>query len=146
MKPQNLEELIASIDREIAVARPRGGSPPASRRRRPNRRSTRCEIPARLEPAVAFAQAKGLLQMPVTGAVTHDFGAPDAYGSASRGISIATRSQAQVTAPSDGWVVYAGPFRSYGQLLIPEPRRRISCIARRNGYDRGGPWSVRADG
>ena len=23
-----------------------------------------------------------------------------------------------MTAPSDGWVVYAGPFRSYGQLLI----------------------------
>ena len=24
----------------------------------------------------------------------------------------------QVTAPADGWVVFAGPFRSYGQLLI----------------------------
>jgi septal ring factor EnvC (AmiA/AmiB activator) len=23
-----------------------------------------------------------------------------------------------VTSPCDGWVVYAGPFRSYGQLLI----------------------------
>ena len=23
-----------------------------------------------------------------------------------------------MTAPCDGWVVYAGPFRSYGQLLI----------------------------
>jgi septal ring factor EnvC (AmiA/AmiB activator) len=31
---------------------------------------------------------------------------------------IATRAAAQVTAPCDGWVVYAGPFRSYGQLLI----------------------------
>jgi septal ring factor EnvC (AmiA/AmiB activator) len=35
-----------------------------------------------------------------------------------RGISIATRARAQVTAPCDGWVVYSGPFRSYGQLLI----------------------------
>ncbi|MGZ5862391.1 MAG: murein hydrolase activator EnvC family protein, partial [Methyloceanibacter sp.] len=25
---------------------------------------------------------------------------------------------ARITAPADGWVVYAGPFRSYGQLLI----------------------------
>ena len=25
---------------------------------------------------------------------------------------------AEITAPCDGWVVYAGPFRSYGQLLI----------------------------
>jgi septal ring factor EnvC (AmiA/AmiB activator) len=24
----------------------------------------------------------------------------------------------QVTTPCDGWVVYSGPFRSYGQLLI----------------------------
>jgi len=28
------------------------------------------------------------------------------------------RPGAQVTTPCDGWVVYAGPFRSYGQLLI----------------------------
>ncbi len=25
---------------------------------------------------------------------------------------------AQVTSPCDGWIVYAGEFRSYGQLLI----------------------------
>jgi septal ring factor EnvC (AmiA/AmiB activator) len=31
---------------------------------------------------------------------------------------VATRASAQVTAPCDGWVVYSGPFRSYGQLLI----------------------------
>jgi septal ring factor EnvC (AmiA/AmiB activator) len=31
---------------------------------------------------------------------------------------MASRAGAQVTAPCDGWVVYAGPFRSYGQLLI----------------------------
>jgi septal ring factor EnvC (AmiA/AmiB activator) len=35
-----------------------------------------------------------------------------------KGISLATRAGAQVTTPCDGWVVYAGPFRSYGQLLI----------------------------
>ena len=33
-------------------------------------------------------------------------------------VSIATRPGAQVTTPCDGWVVYSGPFRSYGQLLI----------------------------
>ena len=31
---------------------------------------------------------------------------------------IETRFSAQVTSPCDGWVVYAGEFRSYGQLLI----------------------------
>jgi septal ring factor EnvC (AmiA/AmiB activator) len=33
-------------------------------------------------------------------------------------MAIATRAGARVTAPADGWVVYAGEFRSYGQLLI----------------------------
>ena len=31
---------------------------------------------------------------------------------------MATKPGAQVTTPCDGWVVYAGPFRSYGQLSI----------------------------
>ena len=39
-------------------------------------------------------------------------------GGREKGLSIATRAGAQVTAPSDGWVVYAAPYRSYGQLLI----------------------------
>jgi septal ring factor EnvC (AmiA/AmiB activator) len=34
----------------------------------------------------------------------------------------AARTQDQVTTPCDGWVVYAGPFRSYGQLLILKVR------------------------
>ena len=33
-------------------------------------------------------------------------------------LSIATRTGAQVIAPNGGWIAYAGPFRSYGQLLI----------------------------
>ncbi|MDE2373350.1 MAG: peptidoglycan DD-metalloendopeptidase family protein, partial [Hyphomicrobiales bacterium] len=35
-----------------------------------------------------------------------------------RGQSISTFPGAQITSPCDGWVVYAGAFRSYGQLLI----------------------------
>ena len=45
-------------------------------------------------------------------------GRPTASAGLEKGVSIATRAGAQVTAPADGWVVYAGPFRSYGQLLI----------------------------
>jgi septal ring factor EnvC (AmiA/AmiB activator) len=47
-----------------------------------------------------------------------EFGASDRLGGTEKGLSISTRAGAQVTAPCDGWVVYAGPFRSYGQLLI----------------------------
>ena len=47
-----------------------------------------------------------------------EFGDKDAIGGVERGMSVGTRANAQVTSPCDGWVVFAGPFRSYGQLLI----------------------------
>src|SRR5438552_3282448 len=74
--------------------------------------------PARQSPAVAFASARGLFAYPVNGSKIRDFGGSDGAGGAEKGISLATRASAQVTTPCDGWVVYAGPFRSYGQLLI----------------------------
>jgi murein hydrolase activator len=74
--------------------------------------------PARLGPAIAFVSAKGKLSLPVTGVRVRDFGAADGMGGIEKGVSISTHSGSQVTAPSDGWVVYAAPYRSYGQLLI----------------------------
>ena len=74
--------------------------------------------PARMGPAIAFLSAKGRLTLPVNGVRIREFGASDGTGGSEKGTSIATRPGAQVTAPSDGWVVYAAPYRSYGQLLI----------------------------
>jgi murein hydrolase activator len=74
--------------------------------------------PSRLSPAIAFASAKGLLALPVNGVKLREFGGSDGAGGVEKGISLASRAGAQVTTPCDGWVVYAGPFRSYGQLLI----------------------------
>ncbi|MDA9422844.1 MULTISPECIES: murein hydrolase activator EnvC family protein [Bradyrhizobium] len=73
---------------------------------------------SRTTPAIAFASAKGLLPLPVNGNKIRDFGGSDGVGGVQKGISLATRPGSQVTTPCDGWVVYAGPFRSYGQLLI----------------------------
>jgi murein hydrolase activator len=72
----------------------------------------------RLAPAVAFAATRGRLPLPVNGVRIRDFGTADGFGGNQKGVSIATRTGAQITAPCDGWVVYAGAFRSYGQLLI----------------------------
>ena len=74
--------------------------------------------PGRLTPAIAFASARGALPLPVNGVKIRDFGASDGSGGSEKGLSVATRPGAQVTAPCDGWVVYAAPYRSYGQLLI----------------------------
>jgi septal ring factor EnvC (AmiA/AmiB activator) len=74
--------------------------------------------PGRMTPAVAFAATRGHLHLPVNGTRIREFGAPDGTGGTQRGLSIMARAGANITAPCDGWVVYAGPFRSYGQLLI----------------------------
>jgi septal ring factor EnvC (AmiA/AmiB activator) len=74
--------------------------------------------PARLSPAIAFASARGLFALPVNGVKIREYGGSDGAGGVEKGISLAARAGAQVTTPCDGWVVYAGPFRSYGQLLI----------------------------
>jgi len=74
--------------------------------------------PGRLSPAMSFAAAKGRISLPLNGIKVREFGTPDGLGGTEKGISVASRAGAQVTAPADGWVVYAGPFRSYGQLLI----------------------------
>ena len=83
---------------------------------RPN--FTALKDPGRLAPAIAFAKAKRMLPLPVNGVRIREFGASDGLGGSEKGLSIASRTGSQITAPCDGWVVYAGPFRNYGQLLI----------------------------
>ena len=65
-----------------------------------------------------FSEAKGLVRLPVTGPVLREFGAPNGLGGRMQGLQISTRPDAQVVAPFDGKIVFAGPFRRYGQLLI----------------------------
>jgi len=62
---------------------------------------------------------KGRLPMPAEGRISHRFGdhRPGAPHEA-QGLTLSTRSSALVTAPHDGTVSFAGPFRSYGRLLI----------------------------
>ncbi len=57
---------------------------------------------------------------PVQGRVDQRYGEGGGFGNASRGITIATREHAQIVAPHDGKVVFAGSFRRYGQILIIE--------------------------
>ena len=74
--------------------------------------------PAKLKPSLAFADARGTLDLPVAGSIVKAFGEPDAYGGTEKGVSIATPTLATVASPVDGSVVFSGPYRTYGQLLI----------------------------
>ena len=56
--------------------------------------------------------------MPVVGRVVEGYGQTDRFGQPSRGVRIETRPRAQVVSPQDARIVFAGPFRDYGLLLI----------------------------
>lgn len=107
---RSLKDLIARLEREKTRTAKTADVSPA---RAVVRRAT-----ALAKPSVAFSKAKGALALPAQGVPIREFGTPDNFGGTAKGLSIATRVGAQVTAPCDGSVVYAGTFRSYGELLI----------------------------
>jgi len=119
---ENLNQLIAKLEQGLnTAARAARAAARASEDAKPS--GSRPDLAAlkdrgRLTPAVAFASAKGMLPLPVNGARIKEFGAADGLGGTEKGMSIGARPGSQITAPCDGWVVYAGPFRNYGQLLI----------------------------
>lgn len=127
---KSLKDLIGSMETQIAaVQRARDDSIKAAeeaRRKAADRaaaQTTKSKLQAlddqgRIAPAIPFESAKGLLPLPVSGALITGFNEKDASGEDSKGVSLATRSGSTVISPADGWIVYAGPFRSYGQLLI----------------------------
>src|SRR3954468_1872651 len=114
----NLKDLIGRIEQDIASSARAAAAARADRPADPKNSLAALQDPGRLSPAIAFAAAKKTLPFPLNGIRIRDFGMPDGLGGSEKGLSLASRSGAQVTAPCDGWVVYAGPFRSYGQLLI----------------------------
>jgi murein hydrolase activator len=121
---QSLKELITRMEAEINAASraaqlARNAPLPAQ-----NPAAAAALLPgalkdmARLQPKVAFHDIKGQLSLPATGAVFKTFGAPDGFGGRENGVSLETSKYALVTAPADGWVSFAGPYRSYGHVLI----------------------------
>ncbi len=66
----------------------------------------------------AFSRARGLVPLPVRGDIATRFGARNENGVTQQGVSIAARPGAQVTAPYDAQVLYSGPFRQYGEIVI----------------------------
>ncbi|MEM8541092.1 MAG: peptidoglycan DD-metalloendopeptidase family protein, partial [Pseudomonadota bacterium] len=75
-------------------------------------------LPKRIIPTLDFANQKSALAKPVAGRTITAFGANDGFGSRAQGDTIETSPNAILTAPAGGKVLYAGPFRAYGNLLI----------------------------
>ena len=120
---KTLRDLIDRMEKEAARAErseveARAAAEAGARETRQRIAEAERAEPTRLAPRRAFAELRGTLIRPAAGAVMREFGAPDGSGGGMRGAAIATRPRAVVTTPSDGTVVFAGPFRSYGRVLI----------------------------
>jgi septal ring factor EnvC (AmiA/AmiB activator) len=119
---ESLEGLIRTLEKEVAAAakaaREAEAAAKAARTLSAEEAQRRLADTSRIRPAVRFSEAKGLLPLPIAGEPAMRFGDPDGFGGRTQGMSIAGRAGAPVLSPADGWVIYAGPFRSFGQVLI----------------------------
>ena len=67
-----------------------------------------------------IAESRGSLPFPAVGRIVGQYGQRTGPGMTRKGLLLRTVDGAQVIAPYGGRVVYAGPFRGYGLLLIIE--------------------------
>ena len=79
-------------------------------------------------PALSWTAASAPYRVPVTGTLTTGFGevSPEA-GVTSRGLTWAVAGGADIVAPAAGKILFAGPFRDYGEIVV---------------IDHGGGWST----
>jgi septal ring factor EnvC (AmiA/AmiB activator) len=125
----SLENLISSLERDIASAREAALAAKAEEARRsklsPEEQARAKDLAEnalpdknRIVPAFPFSDLKARLDLPVAGDVLRNYGDDDGTGHPAQGMTVASGSGLVVTAPADGWIVFAGPFRSYGQMII----------------------------
>ncbi|TSE07549.1 murein hydrolase activator EnvC [Mesorhizobium intechi] len=133
-KASSLKDLIASLEAQADKARKAADAAKAAAAGQPgdgqtsdgndggDKTASLASLPVpegnRLTATAPFSALQGQIALPVTGRIKRRFGADDGNGAVMLGDMLATQSGAIVTAPADGNVLYAGPFRSYGQLLI----------------------------
>ncbi|CAO4180309.1 murein hydrolase activator EnvC family protein [Methylorubrum aminovorans] len=120
---KSLKDLVERMESELSSARRAADAVRAAAEREQRAiqdkfAAASARDPARLAPKVKFTEARGDLPRPVSGTLVRGFNQPDGQGGTTRGISLRTRARAVVSSPADGWVSFAGPFRSYGRLLI----------------------------
>ena len=119
-KAGSLRELIAALDRQAALAHAAAEAARAAKQQILDKEAEIAALPEnnRAMVSLPFSALRGQLAPPVNGRFKRRFSGKDDNGGVMQGDMVATQSGAIVTAPADGNVLYAGPFRSYGQLLI----------------------------
>jgi septal ring factor EnvC (AmiA/AmiB activator) len=81
-------------------------------------------------PARAAAPLPFPYLQPAAGSIVEGFADMSHVGVRARGITLATRKSAQVVAPAKGRIAYAGPFRTYGDIVIVQhPGHLLSMMS-----------------
>lgn len=118
-KAKSLQELLARLKEDSRIRPPE--------KPRPEDKGDAATTDAGTEnTALALARPDGVTPFPsggtvlapVRGRIMVRYGQDTGFGHTSKGVIVATRPHAQVVAPHDGKVVFAGPFRNYGSVLI----------------------------
>lgn len=112
---KSLNELIGQLETEIAAEKLRIAALGGSENTEPAEDS---RPPVGLFQAVPFDKAMGLLRIPADGVPVRRFAEEDSLGVSSSGLSLRVPASGRVYSPADAQVSYAGPFRSYGEVLI----------------------------
>jgi len=99
---------------DVALA-PVTGTPPPSEAAPP---SSEPALSVALAPPPAAIPSPGQFLLPARGSLAQRYGQPTDAGGSAKGVTIQTRTDAQVIAPYGGRIIYGGRFRGYGQLLI----------------------------
>ncbi len=125
-KAKDLRDLLAQIEKQRKEKEARE----AERRRKEEERrkleeKQSADLIKSAQPSITniasgFAKAKGKLPLPARGKIVTRYGEEKMKGISAKGITLATRENAQVISPFDGAVVFAGPFRGYGNMIIVE--------------------------
>ncbi len=121
-KAGSLKDLIDGLDKQMAGVR---DAAEAARKAEADRLAAAREKAGEaapddthLRPQIDFASLQGKLALPAAGRTVRRYGEKDGVGGSMMGQVVETLPSATITSPSDGVILYAGTFRSYGQLLI----------------------------
>lgn len=78
--------------------------------------------PARMLPSASYRR------LPLSAPIVLRFGHKDPYGTTSKGVVLRPRPGAAVSAIASGKVIFAGPFRGYGNVLIVEHKGQYHTV------------------
>lgn len=113
-----LTALMQRGEMSDAAPQPRPAAP-ANGAAAGQREASSAVAPAPARPAgPAVSSARGRLTPPAHGELIVGFGDRNAFGATAHGVTWRVRPAATVLAPWDGRVVFAGPFRHFGRILI----------------------------